>query len=425
MDVQKVKISQINPAPYNPRLDLKPGDLAYEKLKRSLSEFGYVEPLVWNKRTGHLVGGHQRLKVLRDLGYEEAEVVVVDLPLEKEKALNLALNKIQGDWDEVKLAALLAELTQIPDFDIGLTGFELPEISELLDQQKESPEDDFDVEAAVASIKQPITQPGELIELGPHRLLCGDSANPAHLRQLLADQVVDLLHCDFPYNVSYMQKNNRPSTDTRPKKSRRWDRIYSDDMPQADYEAWMRQVFTTLKPHLKPGAAIYVWQGHRQFPPMYQILLELSFHISCVLCWMKESAAITYADYSFQTEQCLYGWLTGAAHFWAGPPLESNLWQVKRDPTKSYVHPTQKPIALAQRAIRNSSQRGEVVLDVFLGSGSTLIAAESLERRCYGLEIDPKYCDVTIKRYIAFVGNDRVPKELRQRYLKEASHGQS
>lgn len=424
MEIRRIPVSQLDLAHYNPRLDLKPGDPAYEKLKRSITEFGYVEPLVWNQRTGHLVGGHQRLAVLRDLGYEEAEVVVVDLPLEKEKALNLALNKIQGDWDEAKLAALLEELTLIPDFDVGLTGFELPEISELLDQQKESPEDDFDVEAAVAAIKQSITQPGELIELGPHRLLCGDAANPAHLRRLLTDQVVDLLQCDFPYNVNY-GGGARPNPNTRPKKSRRWDRIYSDDMPQADYEAWMRQVFAALTPHLKPGAAIYVWQGHRQFPPMYQILLELGFHVSCVLCWMKESAAITYADYSFQTEQCLYGWLKGASHFWAGPPLESNLWQVKRDPTKSYVHPTQKPIALAQRAIRNSSQRGEVVLDVFLGSGSTLIAAESLERRCYGLEIDPRYCDVIVRRYIAFAGNGRVPEPLRQRYLQEPSHGTS
>jgi len=424
MDIRKIPVSVINPAPYNPRVDLKPGDPAYEKLKQSLTEFGYVEPLVWNQRTGTLVGGHQRFKVLLEQGLQEVEVSVVDLPLEREKALNLALNKIQGDWDEGKLAALLEELAQVPTLDVGLTGFDLPEISELLDHQAALQEDDFDVDAAVAAINEPITQPGELIPLGPHRLLCGDAANPAHVRQLLDGQTVDLLHCDFPYNVSYMQKNNRPSTATRPKKSRRWARIYADDLPQADYEAWMRQVFTVLTPHLKPGAAIYVWQGHRQFPPMYQILLELGFHVSCVLCWLKESAAINYGDYSFQTEQCLYGWRMGAAHYWAGPPLESNVWQVKRDPTKSYVHPTQKPIALAQRAMRNSSKRDEAVLDVFLGSGSTLIAAELLGRRCYGLEIDPRYCDVIVRRYLAVVGPERAPETLRQRYGQEVSHGQ-
>ncbi len=422
MNIRTVPVEQINPAPYNPRQDLQPGDPAYEQLKRSLLTFGPVEPLVWNQRSGTLVGGHQRLKVLRELGHQDVEVVVVDLPLDKEKALNLALNKIQGAWDDDKLATLLEELTRLPDFEVSLTGFDLPEISALFDRQQDLQEDEFDVEAGVAAIKQPITQPGELIQLGPHRLLCGDAANPAHLRQLLADQVVDLLHCDFPYNVNYMG-GARPNPHTRPKISRRWDRIYSDDMPQADYEAWMRQVFTTLTPHLKPGAAIYVWQGHRQFPPMYQILLELGFHVSCVLCWMKQSAAITYADYSFQTEQCLYGWLLGASHYWAGPPLEPNLWQIKRDPTKSYQHPTQKPIALPQRAMRNSSQRGEAVLDVFLGSGSTLIAAESLERRCYGVEIDPRYCDTIVQRYIAFVGKDKVSAAIQTRYCQEVAHG--
>ena len=355
-------------------------------------------------------------------GYTEVEVVVVDLPSEKERALNVALNKIQGDWDGKKLSELLGELTRLPDFNVGLTGFTPPELSELFDRHTPSGNDsEFDAAAAAEAIETPITQPGDLIELGSHRLLCGDSANPEHLRKLVADQTVDILHCDFPYNVNYMG-GARPNPRTRPKKSRQWDHIYADNMPQADYEAWMRRVFTTLKPHLKLGAAIYVWQGHRQFPPMYQILLELSFHVSCVLCWMKQSAAITYGDYSFQTEQCLYGWLQGAAHYWAGPPLESNLWQVNRDPTKSYSHPTQKPIALAQRAICNSSQRGEVVLDVFLGSGSTLIAAESLERRCFGMEIDPRYCDVIVRRYIAFIGKERVPDAIRARYVAEAPY---
>lgn len=144
-----MSVIQLNAAPYNPRLDLKPGNPAYEKLKQSLTEFGCVEPLVWNKRTGNLVGGHQRLKVLIEQGVTEVEVSIVDLPLEREKTLNLALNKIQGDWDEQKLAALLEELAHVPEFDIGITGFDPPEISELLDRQKEFSEDDFDFEAAV------------------------------------------------------------------------------------------------------------------------------------------------------------------------------------------------------------------------------------------------------------------------------------
>ena len=152
MDIRTIPVNRINPAPYNPRQDLKPGDHAYDNLKRSILEFGAVEPLVWNQRTNTLVGGHQRLKVLQELGYEQVEVVVVDLPLEKEKALNLALNKIQGGWDDDKLSRLLEELTALPDFDVSVSGFELPEISELLDRQEEVREDEFDFEAAVESI---------------------------------------------------------------------------------------------------------------------------------------------------------------------------------------------------------------------------------------------------------------------------------
>ncbi len=421
MEIRKIPVTDLKPAVYNPRLDLKPGDPAYEKLKQSLTEFGCVEPLVWNQRTGNLVGGHQRLKVLIEQGAAEVEVSVVDLPLEREKALNLALNKIQGDWDEQKLAALLEDLSQVPEFDIELSGFDVPEISELLDRQKESSEDDFDVEAVVDSIEKPITQPGDLILLGHHRILCGDSSKADDVRRLMDGVPADLLNTDFPYNVDYMG-GDQPSSSTRPKKSRRWERIYSDDMPQADYEAWMKLVLVNAQKNLKSGAGIYIWQGHRQFPPMYQILLDLNFHVSCVLCWMKESAAISYADYAFQTEQCLYGWLKGAAHYWAGPPMEPNVWQVKRDPTKTYCHPTQKPLALAQRALRNSSTLNEVVLDLFLGSGSTLLAAESLERRCYGIELDPKYCDAIVKRYAAMIGKDQLSADLREKYFPETTH---
>ncbi len=148
MQIQRVSIKQINPAPYNPRVDLKPGEPAYEKLKRSIDEFGCVEPLVWNRRTGNLVGGHQRFKVLIERGLTEVDVSVVDLPPEKEKALNVALNKIQGDWDQQKLAELLEELTKTPDFDVESTGFDLPDIKELIAEVlHQSPEDeDFDPE---------------------------------------------------------------------------------------------------------------------------------------------------------------------------------------------------------------------------------------------------------------------------------------
>ena len=172
MQLKTIPIEKINRALYNPRKDLKPGDSEYEKLRRSIEEFGSVEPLVWNRRTGNLVGGHQRLKVLQAMGRDSVEAVVVDLPLEREKALNIALNKISGDWDEPKLGELLQELCEIPDLDVEITGFEGEEIENLLDglldDDSEPGDDDvFDPEAALDESRPAITQPGDLIELGP------------------------------------------------------------------------------------------------------------------------------------------------------------------------------------------------------------------------------------------------------------------
>ena len=417
MKIEKVLIKDINPAVYNPRVDLQPGDVAYEQLCKSMDTFGCVQPLVFNQRTGNLVGGHQRLKVLKGKGYKAVEVVIVDLDLEKEKTLNLALNKIQGDWDEDKLKDIFLDLTVLPDFELELTGFNLEEVNLLLDQGEVIEDDGFDCQQELERIENPITQKGDILQLGEHKIMCGDSSSLDDFKRLFGGQKINLLNCDFPYNVNYI--GDRPSPEIKPKKLKKWNKIHCDNMPQEEYEKWMKGVFENIKKFLLPGSSIYAWQGHRQFPPMYQILLDLDFHISCVLCWEKETFAISYADYSFQTEQCLYGWLNGASHYWAGSPKETTLWKVNRDPFKSYQHPTQKPVELAQRAIRNSSKRGNIVFDAFLGSGSTLIAAETLDRRCFGMEIDPKYCDVIVRRYIHLKGEDSISEQLKERYLNK------
>jgi DNA modification methylase len=422
MEIKKMQISQIQKADYNPRVELKLGDPAYEKLKNSIETFGFCKPLVFNRRTGHIVGGNQRLTVLKDLGYTEAEVVVVELPLEQEKAFNIALNKIQGDWDEGKLALLLDELTKAPEFNVGLTGFETDEISDILDRalNAESPQDkeeNFDVEEALDRENPAVTQPGELIELGKHRLLCGDSGKLSALRKLIGDNKVHLFFTDPPYNVSYYG-GNRPQPDkARPKQSRQWKKIYSDNLNQDEYIKWLGIVLRNVSRYLAPGAPVYIWNGHRQFGPMHQLLESIGIKVSCVITWAKESFAIGYGDYNQQTEFCLYGWLeNNGAHRWYGSTNESTLWQIHRDPTKEYKHPTQKPLELAERAMRNSSLRGQIVLDTFLGSGTTLIAAERLSRKCYGIEIDPHYCDVVVQRWFAFVGVDNAPKNLVEKY---------
>lgn len=422
MEIKKMQISQIKKADHNPRVELKPGDPVYEKLKNSIETFGFCEPLIYNRRTGHLVGGHQRLTVLKDLGYTEAEVVVVELPLEQEKAFNIALNKIQGDWDERKLALLLDELAKLPEFNVGLTGFETEEISDLLDRalNAESPqakEENFDVEEALDRENPAVTQPGELIELGNHRLLCGDSSKLSALRKLVEDNKVHLFFTDPPYNVDYYGGNRPQPEKARPKQSRQWQRIYSDNLDEDEYIKWLGIVLRNASKFLAAGAPVYIWNGHRQFGPMHQLLESIGIKVSCVITWAKESFAIGYGDYNQQTEFCLYGWLeNNGAHRWYGPTNESTLWQIHRDPTKEYKHPTQKPLELAERAMHNSSRRGQIVLDTFLGSGTSLIAAERLSRKCFGIEIDCHYCDVIVRRWIAFVGIDNVPENIVERY---------
>lgn len=418
MNIKKIPINQINPAPYNPRIDLKPGHPVYEQLKKSIKELGYVVLLVWNMRTKTLISGHQRLKVLIDLGYTEVDAVVVDLPLDKEKVLNLALNRIQGGWDEVKLAEVLSELSEIPEFDVGITGFDQPDISALFDRVQEAKDgDDFDVEAEVNNISESVTQKGDLIHLGLHKVFCGDSSSMDDLTKLFGEHKAALLNCDPPYNVDYYG-GNRPHDKARPKDCKHWKRIYSDNLSQEEYEEWLKKILINASYFFDVGASAYIWNGHKQFGPMYQILTDLDFHISSVITWAKPNFAIGYGDYNQQTEFCLYGWKhNNGTHRWYGPTNESTLWEANRDSANTLIHPTQKPISLAQRAIRNSSLRDDIVLDLFLGSGSTLIAAESLDRICYGVEIDPKYCDAIARRYIAYAGRDKVSDEIYAKYV--------
>ena len=340
---------------------------------------------------------------------------VVDLDANKEKALNLALNKISGDWDSEKLAQLIQELTTTPDFDMTLTSFNIPEISSILDTLVPAPEDGFNFEDALRAAGPAVTALGDLIELGEHRLLCGDSTKKEDLQRLLGGKLAGLLHTDPPYNVNYTG-DNRPTDDNQSD----WRKIANDNMPQEKYELWLADVLRNAVAFLEPGAAMYIWNGGRQFGPMYDILLKEGIHIACVITWAKEHFTLCYSDYNHQTEFCFYGWKDkGGSHKWYGPNNETTLWEIKRDSKSEYIHPTQKPVALAHRAIVNSSKRGDVVLDLFLGSGSTLIAAESLKRCCCGMELDPLYCDGIVRRYVKFAGKDKVSPAIIAKYKIE------
>lgn len=413
MDIQKMKVSDIKIGDWNPRETLKPGDPVFEELRLSLREFGMVQLLVWDKQSGMLVGGHQRLSVLIDEGVEEVDVCVVDYPPHKMKALGIALNKIQGCWNEEKLAALLQDLDQIPDFDVSLTGFEKPEIGALFDEYL-APDLDA-VEEASESEGPPVTARGDLIPLGPHRLFCGDSGSEDDLRSLLGEQKIQLVYTDPPYNCAY-DSSNRPVNNG----DSRWRPIANDAMSQSEYELWLRNIFSCVKPFLDRGTPLYCWGGHRQFSHLGSTLTALGFHVSNVITWIKPCPSPGYGDYQMASEFAIYAWLKdGAAHRWYGPPTEVNVWESSRDSVSQLIHPSQKPVSLAQRAIKNSSQRGDLVFDGFAGSGSTIIAAQSLERVCYAVELDPLYCDAIARRYIKTFGRESVSPEVYARYGKE------
>lgn len=422
MKIQVMPIDSLKHYPKNPRKNVGPGHAVFERLKKSIIKNKYIVPIIYNSRSGYVVGGNLRLDVLKALGYTEVEVVVVDLDPRQEAELNLALNKISNDWDYDQLTEILAGLTSFNDVDFDSMGFEAAELSELLDANKVIVEDDFDFNNATDAIQEPITQKGELIELGSHRILCADVSEEENLKILFGEEKAHMIHMDPPFGCAYLN-SNRPHLDSRPKNSKDWGGIYNDDLNEEEYEIWFQRVLANVTPFLYPGASAYIWNGFAKFYLMHQTLKKLDFHISTVITWAKPNFAISYGDFNQQTEFCLYAFLKNAPHKWYGPTNESNLWQIQRDKSADRIHPTQKSLAIPARAIRNSSLRGEIVFDGFLGSGSTLISAEQLGRRCFGCEIEPAYVDGIVKRYISLFGKEKVSPEIYDRYMTGGQNG--
>ncbi len=444
MRIEKMKVTDLIPADYNPRLDLQSGDKEYEKLKRSIQEFGYVDPVIWNERTGVVVGGHQRLKVLQELGYEEIDVSVVDLSEEQEKTLNIALNKIEGDWDNFKLKELLEDI-DTGSFDITLTGFDEDEIENLMTQfhieeEGEIQEDDFDPEEAAAEIKDSITKNGEIWQLGRHRLMCGDSTKLADVVRLMGEDKADMIFTDPPYNVNYEGGTGL--------------KIQNDNMDDAKFYQFLFDAYTAMYRVLKEGGGIYVCHADSEGLNFRKAFIDAGLLLKQCIIWVKNSLVLGRQDYQWKHEPILYGWKPGAAHCWYGgrkettvieepvdlaiskyegyslltftsgtnstvvkvPSFEvlhegtdegSTTWRIEK-PKKNGDHPTMKPIALCARAIQNSSKPGEIVLDPFGGSGSTLMACEQTGRACRTMEYDPVYAEVIIRRWEEFTGQKAI-----------------
>ncbi|QQE74987.1 DNA modification methylase [Brevibacillus composti] len=393
MQFVKVKIDQLKHAEYNPRKDLKPGDAEFEKIRKSISEFGYVEPIIVNQDYT-IVGGHQRAKVLKALGYDEVDCVLIDVDKTKEKALNIALNKITGEWDFEALSSLLDELKS-EDYNIELTGFDFSEAERLMDEfiKSDEPdeEDDFDVDEALPD--EPLTRKGDVWLLGKHRLLCGDSTNEQDMALLMDGRKARLIVTDPPYNVDYTGKTKDAL------------KIENDKMDNDQFYYFLLAAYSRMYENADDGASIYVFHADSEGLNFRKAFIESGFKLAQCCIWTKQTMVMGRQDYHWQHEPILYGWKPTAAHYWNADRKQTTLWQFDR-PFRNEYHPTMKPIPLISYPIKNSSKISDIVLDPFGGSGSTLIACEETDRICYTMELDPKYADVIVNRYIAHVGRD-------------------
>ena len=427
MNFQKLNINDLHPADYNPRKDLKPADSEYQKIKRSLEKFGYVDPVIVNADMT-VIGGHQRIKVLKDLGYEEIDCVVLDIDKDQEKALNVALNKISGEWDMGKLKDLIEEL-DAGAFDVELTGFDFAEVEAILGGTHESEvnEDNFDADAAADDIKQPVTKKGDIWQLGNHRLICGDSTDAATIARLMDGKQARLIITDPPYNVNYEGGTGL--------------KIKNDNMGDSAFFEFLLNSHKRMFESAEPGCPIYVFHADTEGLNFRRAYIEAGFKLSECLIWVKNALVLGHQDWHWRHEPILYGWKEGAAHHWYGERnkdtvLENdtnvmsdggfNINNLKKDemaellktllkdqnnttiiredkPSRNDVHPTMKPLPLIGRLMKNSSAPGDIVLDSFGGSGSTLMVAEQLGRTCYTSEFDEIYCDVIIKMWFIYI----------------------
>ena len=409
-------------APYNPRT-ISDHDLV--ALGRSMTSFGVVEPIVVNRRTDRIVGGHQRVKAAEAQGIGELPVVHVDLDEAAEKQLNLALNRISGEFDIDKLADVLREL-ETTGADLDLTGFTTTEIDDLI-RGLETPADGLtDPDAVPEPLEEPVTRPGDLIYLGRHRLLCGDSGSCEDLQKLLDGDSVQLVHTDPPYNVNVEPRSNnaiaaagharkhhqgldlaRHPEKSRPTgKMRARDRVLKNDfLSEEEFAELLRTWFQNASAALEPGRSFYFWGGYANVANYPAAIAVAGLYFSQAIIWVKEWPVLTRKDFMGNHEWAFYGWKEGAAHYF-NPSVTNapDVWRIKKVSPHAMVHLTEKPVELAERALMYSSRKGESVLDLFGGSGSTLIAAERLGRRALLIEIDPSYCDVIVQRWQDFTG---------------------
>ena len=389
MEIVKMKLSELNPAAYNPRKELKPGDPAYEKLKASILSFGNVEPIVWNRSTGNVIGGHQRLRVLMDLGVSESEISVVELTEVDEKRLNIALNKITGEWDDEKLTALLADITA-GGADVYSAGFDDQELSSMFAELSKASAHDDDFNLTAALEKASFVRRGDIWTVGRHRLMCGDATSAEDVAVLMDGKKANLILTDPPYGVSFQSSDGLT--------------IQNDSIKGDDFYRFLLQSLTNMVAHLEPGGAAYVFHADTEGLHFRRAFIDAGLHLAGVCIWVKNSLVLGRSDYQWQHEPVLYGFLQNGKHHWYADRKQTTIWNYDK-PKRNENHPTSKPLDLLAYPICNSSQENAIVLDTFGGSGSTMMACEQTNRICCMMELDEKYASVILRRYVEDTGD--------------------
>jgi DNA modification methylase len=424
MLVEMRPITSIRPYDKNPRIN----DPAVDAVAASIKEFGFRQPIVVDE-DGVIIVGHTRYKAALKLGLETVPVHVArGLTPAQIKAYRIADNKTAtlSQWDDNPLPLELAEL-QAMDFDLDLTGFSGDELLRLL--QTESTPGLTDPDNIPEPPDEPITDPGDLWLLGKHRLLCGDSGRPDDVDRLLGGAKIHLVNTDPPYNVRVEPRSNNAiaaglssfqgtqhhqaldlarhpekATPTS-KKLRPKDRPLTNDyVSEEEFDRLLQAWFGNIDRVLLPGRGFYIWGGYANVGNYPPVLKALGLYFSQAIIWVKEHPVLTRKDYMGNHEWCFYGWREGAAHQFFGPANAVDVWPIKKVNPQNMIHLTEKPVQLAAQAMQYSSRPGENVLDLFAGSGSTLIAAEQTGRRAFLMELDPLYCDVIVARWEQFTG---------------------
>lgn len=394
--IEQVAIDLLKPDPANARNISRP---ELDALTRSIREFGFVQPLLARRLDAVVIGGHQRLLAARRLGMKFVPVTWLDVSAERGQLLGLALNRTGGEWDEPLLARLLADLKDVPGVDLSVSGFGEDELADLLrgpevQERRERPEA-FDLEMALGkATRGPLTKPGDMWHLGRHRLLCGDATNAEDVARALVGAQSAMAFTDPPYNVDYGNHGGH-----QPGARRR--SIANDALDPSAWEAFVRAWAQLLLGSV--DGAIYCCMSSKELPLVSRILAEEGGHWSDTIIWTKDRFVLGRADYQRAYEPLWFGWRERTSHFWCGDRDQSDVWQITR-PAQAPLGPVMKPLELVERAIENSSRPGELVLDPFLGSGTTLIAAERTGRVCAAVELDPHYVDVAVARWEAFTG---------------------